>query len=246
MKHFLRILCLLIVVLTGLLPVMPVLAIPPLPSSFYGTVKVNGQNVPDGTGIEAAINGQVVAQALSQTYQGDSVYALNVPGDDPDTAALEGGHDGDTIVFKVGGAQAEQTGTWKSATNISLDLSVSAAATLTPPEDTPTPMPTQTSVDTGTLPTATQSAKATATPKSTATTAKDPGATQGSDLPGTTLATTTVTTPGADPGAGAESEGNNSGKIILILGIILGIALLFSIIWVILKRSTKASNYPDQ
>ena len=79
MKHFSRISSLsMIVFIISLFITIPALAIPPLPSSFYGTVKVNNANVPDGTVIQAVIGGQVYAEGFTQTYQGNSVYALDV------------------------------------------------------------------------------------------------------------------------------------------------------------------------
>jgi len=119
----------------------PVLAFPPLPSSFYGTVKVNGGNVPDGTLVRALIGGQAYAQARTQTYQGDSVFNLDVPGDDSSsTGAIEGGREGDTIGFEVGGVIAGQTGIWHSGTNVRLNLTVSGPGA--PVVSLPTPTAT--------------------------------------------------------------------------------------------------------
>jgi hypothetical protein len=106
----------------------PALAFPPLPSSFYGKVKVNGANVPDGTIIHATINGKVYAETKTLTYQGDSVYTLDVLGDDTSTTAIEGGHEGDPVAFTIAGQPAIQTGTWKGGTNVNLDLSGGASA----------------------------------------------------------------------------------------------------------------------
>ena len=53
----------LLVCLISLFMTVPALAIPALPSSFYGIVKVNGKSVPDGTLVQALINGQVLSQA---------------------------------------------------------------------------------------------------------------------------------------------------------------------------------------
>ncbi len=116
-------------------------AFPVLPSSFYGTVKVNNLYIHDGTLIQALINNQIVAQILSQTYQGDSVYSLDVPGDNTDTPIIDGGKEGDTIQFIIGGLLANQTGTWHSGTNITFNLSVNSSSTPIPPQATSTPTP---------------------------------------------------------------------------------------------------------
>jgi hypothetical protein len=109
-------------------------------------VKVNNANVPDGTVIQALIGGQVYAEGFSQTYQGDSVYALDVRGDDADTPAQDGGREGDTIQFKIGGAVASQTGVWHGGTNANLNLTASASVPMPTPQATPSPVPTQTDI----------------------------------------------------------------------------------------------------
>jgi hypothetical protein len=151
-------LTILIVLLTGLFPVSSVKAFPALPSSFYGEVTVNGMNFSDGTLVQALINDQPVAQGYTQTYQDCSVYSLDVPGDDPATAAVEGGKDGDIVQIKVGGVLAGQTGVWHSGSNVELDLTVTSQASLAAPQVTPTGVPTQTPLPTSLPPTLTSTA----------------------------------------------------------------------------------------
>lgn len=147
MKHLVRIFTLpLIVIFLSPFVTIPALALPPLPSSFYGTVKVNQSNVPDGTIVHALIGGQVYAEGRTQTYQGDSVFALDVPGDDTETAALDGGRDGDVIQFKIGGATADQTAVWHGGTNVSLILTATSSKPISKPPAIPAPVPTQTGI----------------------------------------------------------------------------------------------------
>ena len=142
MKRLTRMISMIVTVsLVNLFIVMPVLALPPIPSSFYGTVKVNGVNVANGTPVQALINGQVFAQSVTQTFQGNSVYSLDILGDDTDTVSIDGGRDGDTVQFKVGGTVVSQTGIWRSGTNVSLDLSRTNAPMVTPTPVTPRPHP---------------------------------------------------------------------------------------------------------
>ena len=136
----------LVVNLLGLLVTNRSWAIPPLPSSFYGTVKVNSQKVPDGTIVRALIGGQIFAETLTQTYQGESVYALDIPGDDLATTQKDGGRENETIQFEVGGAQAGQAGKWKSGTNVNLNLTAAASAPITKPQATIIPIPSQTAI----------------------------------------------------------------------------------------------------
>jgi hypothetical protein len=87
---------------------------PPLPASFYGTVTVDGVDVPEGQRVSAWIDGVQCAETLTFLYEGRSMYVLNVPGD--------GGQPGDTIVFHVGELVASPTATWRGGTNTELNL----------------------------------------------------------------------------------------------------------------------------
>jgi hypothetical protein len=147
MKQIIKYSCLTILAILGSLFItIEVLAVPTLPSSFYGSVKVNNASVADGTLIQALIDGQVYAEGYTQTYQGESVYSIDVKGDDTDTPAQDGGREGDTIQFKIGGIVADQTGVWHSGTNVLLNLTTSATEPVATPQETPTPYPTQTAI----------------------------------------------------------------------------------------------------
>lgn len=135
-----------------------VFAVPPLPSSFYGTVTLNGSNFAEGTVVEAMIGDKVISESQTMMYEGKSVYSIDVNGDDTSTTPIEGGKDGDVIRFRVGGLMAEETGMWRSGTNVELNLSVSASESPEPPEPTRTPLPTQTNI---VQPTQASTAKAT-------------------------------------------------------------------------------------
>ena len=101
---------------------------PSMPSSFYGLAGENGANVPIGTVISAWINGVQYAETLSLSYNGNSVYTMDVPADDPGTpGTTEGGLEGDLVLFKIGGIEANQTGIWHGGTNQELDLSITIA-----------------------------------------------------------------------------------------------------------------------
>jgi len=127
-------------------------AFPVLPSSFYGTVQVDGANVQPGTSIKAMISNQVFAESKTIMYEGKSVCSLTIPGDDNDTSELDGGQEGDQITFEIGGVAADQTGEWHSGTNVELNLTASSLpgqvesggpTPPTPSEDQPadTPLP---------------------------------------------------------------------------------------------------------
>ena len=110
---------------TGMLfyNVSTVLAFPPFPSSFFGTVKLDGANVPAGTQVSAFINGVQYASSPYNLYDGNTVYSLNVPGDDPSTPdVIEGGATGDSVFFYIGSTKADQTAPWGPGTNVNLNL----------------------------------------------------------------------------------------------------------------------------
>ena len=110
-----------------LISVQPVLGQPPLPSSFYGRVDFDGTDVSPGAAVSALINGIQFAETTALVYEGHSVYAINVPGDDPESAAVEGGVEGDVITFRVLGYPSPDTAAWHSATNVEHDLGAFSA-----------------------------------------------------------------------------------------------------------------------
>lgn len=101
----------------------------PIPSEFYGTVKVDGENVPDGTLVDGLIgDGNVAGSTTTFTFEGDSVYVLLVEGHDEETPGpRKGGVEGDTVRFTVDGKPADQTGTWSSGASVELNLTVTSA-----------------------------------------------------------------------------------------------------------------------
>ena len=113
--------------LAGVLAITPALAlVPPLPSSFYGTVRANGNPVHAGTLVRGFINGVQYAETHTLIYQGDSVYSINIPGDDPSTiGTIEGGKEGDIVQFEIENFLTGQTGVWHSGTNVEINLNIS-------------------------------------------------------------------------------------------------------------------------
>jgi hypothetical protein len=83
---------------------------------------VSGEALPEGTVVRALVEGQVCAETQTVTFQGDAVYSLNVPGDDPETPERDGGVEGDLIRFEVGGVVVAQTATWHAGTNVELNV----------------------------------------------------------------------------------------------------------------------------
>lgn len=168
----------------------PVGAVPPMPHTFYGTVRLNGEYVPPSTTVSAWTGGVKYGEAQVFPYAGSAYYVLDVPGDDPDTTDVKEGPDaGEIVMFMVQTTWAVQTATWRSGITTFLDLT---AYDVTP---TPTPTPTATATPTRT-PSPTATATSTHTPTSTATPTQTPTRTATA-----TVATHTPTAT-ADPGLG--------------------------------------------
>jgi len=100
---------------------------PPRPAVFGGTVSFDGAPATDGTSVSALIDGEEVAS----TEASGGAYALRVaqpPG---------GAFAGKAVVFKVGGSEAVEKGTWEADGGAELNLT----ATTPPPPATATPVP---------------------------------------------------------------------------------------------------------
>ena len=106
----------------------PAWAVPPLPSSFYGSVTLDGEDASPGVVVSARIDGVKYAEIQVVSYEGHSAYAINVPGDDGESIGVEGGVEGDIVVFYVADHRAVETAVWHSATNVEHDVSASLSA----------------------------------------------------------------------------------------------------------------------
>lgn len=104
-------------------PVLAAPAEPPtLPSTFYGRATIDGNPAPLGAAVTAVVNG-VVMTTTTVLDNGIVVYQINIPGDDPLTQPqLEGGRNGDTVVFQVAGQPALPTAIWNQDRVTKLDL----------------------------------------------------------------------------------------------------------------------------
>lgn len=108
---------------------------PSPPATFAGTVKVNGQAVPDGTSVLALVNGRQCGESSREPGQtgtwtldkdvadlgmraGDSIYIIDVASDSQTPGC---GTEEATVAFQVAGQPSHETGVWKAGFN-SLDL----------------------------------------------------------------------------------------------------------------------------
>jgi len=107
-----------LVLLVGVLPAYAANdELPPrLPHYFAGTVSTSTGPVPEGTAVEAWVEGIKKAETA---VTAQSTYELLVPGDY--------GDDGKIVSFTVGGAQASQTTTWVSGeVDYNFDLTIAS------------------------------------------------------------------------------------------------------------------------
>ncbi len=105
MKRKIRLVVCGFLALTLLLWATPVLAVPPIPHAFYGTVKINGVSAPAGTVVSAKINGE---DAGSYTTTVVGQYG-DVTTRDYLAVSCDDASDGDTITFYVKGHSTGQT-----------------------------------------------------------------------------------------------------------------------------------------
>ncbi len=150
-KHRLMATAFVVALVITILPSLVVDAVPPVACNFWGTVKLNGQNVPDGTVVSVWSDDWSVKweETPTFTYDGSSTYNININGDDPETGPIEGPTAGETVRFKIGGDDANESSTWQEAGTVQADLTGTGATPT--PSHTPTEGPTATNTLTPTL-----------------------------------------------------------------------------------------------
>ncbi|MFC2036306.1 hypothetical protein ACFLUJ_09375, partial [Chloroflexota bacterium] len=94
------------VLLTLILLAPVVYAVPPMPHSFYGMLKINGLDAPPGTIVTAKFGAEVICGTYTTTEvgkYGDSGMAIYL------AVTHDNIHEGDAISFYVNGVEAVQT-----------------------------------------------------------------------------------------------------------------------------------------
>jgi hypothetical protein len=114
----LGLLLVLVLLVSGVLPAYANDIEPPpqIPHYFTGTVSTLKGPVPEGTVVEALLNGVKKAET---TVNAESRYELDVVG--------EGGEDGKIVTFKVAGVQANESAAWVSG-ELDYDFNLTIAA----------------------------------------------------------------------------------------------------------------------
>ncbi|MFL5804458.1 MAG: choice-of-anchor D domain-containing protein, partial [Roseiflexaceae bacterium] len=95
-----------------------------LRSRFWGAITRGGRSLPEGTVVEAWISSPrltaKVAESTTQIHLGQSVFTIEVP----PQANGAGGEDGEKVIFKVDGVEANAQGIWYNATDQRVDLNI--------------------------------------------------------------------------------------------------------------------------
>lgn len=218
--------------ITLALPVVPTLAQPQIPATFYGTASIDGRVPPPNADIRAFIDGidctQLGPSARFVVDGGVGKYVVSVIHE----SQREGcGRDGRTVTFTIAGQPAGQTGTWKAMPqNLNLNAGSGTPAPL-PTATAPPATPTDSGVSSG-GPLATASGGSVAsTPGATATLIGD-GPARADDGVIRPLGTTTRTPVSSN--GGPKSEGSNVLPIVLL--VIAGVGLVGGVAGGILVR----------
>lgn len=186
---------------------------PQIPSSFFGSVTIEGKAAPDGTEVRALIEGVDCSQSppgeQTAVREGEATaYVIHVVHESQRPGC---GRDGKVITFTIAGRAALQQGTWRAGPQ-QLDLSTGAGEVVPLPTPTPTvpgstpavPLP----ADTGTPPTL---SRPTGTPP-----------TDDVQLPGTPMPSAGGTGSQETPASRSGDDGGGSvwGLLVVALGVI--------------------------
>jgi len=85
---------------------IPALAVLMPPHQFWGDVTIGGAPAPAGTPVKAEVRGTEWFTTVDAMGRYGYTPSFRVLADDPDTGAIEGGRNGDTVNFYVGGVPA--------------------------------------------------------------------------------------------------------------------------------------------
>jgi len=102
-----------------------------LPHQFWGAVTIDGVAASDGTEVEAKIDGITYEETTTSGGRYGWDPEFQVPADDPDTAQVEGGVNGDIVDFYVGGIYATNY-VFSSGGADELDLAVTVLEPIPP------------------------------------------------------------------------------------------------------------------
>lgn len=185
---------------------------PQVPSTFWGSVTIDGEAAPEGTEVRGLVDGVDCTQAAPgerpAVREGDATfYVLHVVHEGQRPGC---GREGKTVTFTINGVPAKQQGTWTFGPQ-QLDLSTGGGEVV--------PLPTSTPTLPGSSP-ATPLPSVTGTPPTPATTTGTPAAGE-SRPPGTPSPSGTATGGGGAPSSDDRDDGSSGWiPIAVVVGLI--------------------------
>lgn len=186
---------------------------PQIPSSFFGSVTIDGKAAPDGTEVRALVDGLDCSQSppgeRTAAREGEATaYVIHVVHESQRPGC---GRDGKAITFTIAGRPALQQGIWKPGPQ-QLDLSTGAGDVV--------PLPTSTPAVPGSAP-ATPRATGTGTPPTRSRPTGTPP-TDDVQLPGTLTPPAGATgTPGTPASSSVDDGGGSAWRLLVVaLGVI--------------------------
>ena len=99
---------------------------PPAPHLVSGVVMVNGNYIPGDITISAWCGGVKYAEDSTKIVAGQSVYSMEVRGDDWLTTEIDGCSDGETVDFMISHLDANETLTWSPGYTSTHDLTATS------------------------------------------------------------------------------------------------------------------------
>lgn len=175
------------------------------PVRVFGTVTVDGATPPQGTTVEAFVDGVLCGEGTVRQLGAEIGvgYVVDVL---PSSERRACGEDGKQIRLKVGGRDVDQTATYVPGSFIRLDLTVSGAVQTPPPGPTPSPFPAATPAAPAVSPTPAATPAPAASPSPAPGASPAPSPSPGAEAgPTPTPAATPGASPAASPAPGASA-----------------------------------------
>jgi hypothetical protein len=197
------------------------------PNRFFGVIKINDKEQPEGTVVEAYIGNNLCGSGKVENRNGQIIYVVDVLGAGQKQNCAK---DGDTVKFKVAGLDAKETSKYQTAAATHLDLTASgtpkniAQPTVLAPGQGGTPAPPPTFTPVPTQPPA-ETPAASSAPEGGGTPAAGESATPAPTETATPTATSSPT-PFATAVPSATARGSRGPSPLAIVAIIVALAII--------------------
>lgn len=106
-----------------------------LPATYYGRITFEAQSIATGITVTAFISDTPIASAQVVSYEGQSVFVMDILADNQNTQQLEGGHKDQIVTFQVGCTKEEFMASWRPAQAQEINVALTASPKCTQPLD---------------------------------------------------------------------------------------------------------------